>query len=64
LKNEGCVQATHTFDVNGCDGLLHYAQEQKLQSYRAPFDMHGRFMRALRQNIKGNIDESLVPQSI
>ena len=30
------VQATHTFDVNGCDALLHSAQKRKLRSYRAP----------------------------
>ena len=30
------VQATHTFDVNGCDALLHSAQKRKLRSYPAP----------------------------
>ena len=30
------VQATHTFDVNGCDALLRSAQRQKLRSYPAP----------------------------
>ena len=78
------VQATHTFDVNGCDALLHSAQKRKLRSYRAPLCTdhiirdwkracdevcHARtiqrcFMRALRRNTEGDIDESLVPQSI
>ena len=30
------VQTMHTFDVNGCDALLHSAQKQKLRSYPAP----------------------------
>jgi len=30
------VQATHTFDVNGCDALLHSAQKRKFRSYPAP----------------------------
>ena len=30
------VQATHTFDVNGCDALLHSAQKRKLRSYPVP----------------------------
>ena len=30
------VQATHTFDVNGCDALLHPAQKRTLRSYRVP----------------------------
>ena len=30
------VQATHTFDVNGCDALLHSAQKRKLSGYPAP----------------------------
>ena len=78
------VQATHTFDVNGCDALLHSAQKRKLRSYCAPLCTaniirdwkracdevcHARtiqrcFMRALRRNTEGDIDESLVPQSI
>ena len=78
------VQATHTFDVNGCDTLLHSAQKRKLRSYPAPLCTdhivrdwqracdeicHARtiqrcFMRALRRNTEGDIDESLVPQSI
>ena len=77
------VQATHTFDVNGCDALLHSAQKRKLRSYPAPLCTnhivrdweracdeicHARtiqrcFMRALRRNTEGDIDESLVPQS-
>ena len=78
------VQATHTFDVNGCDALLHFAQKRKLRSYPAPLCTdhivrdwqqacdeicHARtiqrcFIRALRQNTEGDIDENLVPQSI
>ena len=78
------VQATHTFDVNGCDALLHSAQKRKLRSYPASLCTnhifrdwkkacdevcHSRtiqrcFMRALRRNTEGDIDESLVPQSI
>ena len=78
------VRATHTFDVNGCDALLHFAQKRKLRSYPAPLCTdhivrdwqracdeicHARtiqrcFMRALRRNTEGDIDESLVPQSI
>jgi len=78
------VQATHTFDVNGCDVLLHFAQKQNLRIYPAPlctdhivrgwqrvFDeiCHAQtiqrcFMRALRRNTEGDIDESLLPQSI
>ena len=77
------VQTTHTFDVNGCDALLHSAQKRKLRNYRAPLCTdhivrdwilacdevcHGTiqwcFMRTLRRNTEGNIDESLVPQSI
>ena len=78
------VQATHTFDVNGCDALLHPAQKRKLRGYppllctdRIVRDWnrvcdevcHSRtiqwcFMWALRQNTEGNIEESLVPQSI
>ena len=78
------VQATHTFDVNGCDALLHSGQKRKLRSYPAPLCTdhivrdwqqvcdeicHARtiqrcFIRALRQNTEGDIDENLVPQSI
>ena len=78
------VVATHTFDVNGCDDLLHSSQKWKLRSYPDPLctehifrDLeracdevcHTRmiqrcFMRALRLNTEGNIDESLFPQSI
>ena len=78
------VRATHTFDANGCDTLLHSSQERKCRSYPAPLwtdhilrdwkraceeACHARtiqryFMRALRRNTKGGIDESLVPKSI
>ena len=30
------VQATHTFDVNGCDALLHSAQKKRMRSFFAP----------------------------
>ena len=30
------VQATHTFDVNGCDALLHSAQKNRMRSFPAP----------------------------
>ena len=30
------VQATHTFDVNGCDALLHSAQKKRMRSSPAP----------------------------
>ena len=29
------VQATHTFDVNGCDALLHSSQKRILRTYPA-----------------------------
>ena len=78
------VQATHTFDVNGCNTLLHSAQKWKLRSYPDPLCTnhilrdwkkvcdevcHARtiqhcFMRTLRRDTEGDIDESLVPQSI
>ena len=73
------VQTTHTFDVNGCDALLHSAQKRNLRNYRAPLCTdhivrdwilacdevcHGTiqwcFMRTLRRNTEGNIDESFV----
>ena len=78
------VQATHNFDVNGCDALLHSAQKKRMRSYPAPLCTehivrdwnrackevcHNRtiqrcFMRALRRDADGEIDESLVPKSI
>ena len=78
------VQATHTFDVNGCDALLHSAQKKRMRSFPAPLCTehivrdwkraceevcHSRtiqrcFMRALRRNADGEIDENLVPQEI
>ncbi len=78
------VQATHTFDINGCDALLHSAQKKRMRTYPAPLYTqhivrdwnracaevcHARtiqrcFMRALRRDADGEIDESLVPQSI
>ena len=30
------IQATHTFDVNGCDALLHSAQKRTMRSFPAP----------------------------
>ena len=30
------VQATHCFDINGCDALLHSAQKKRMRSYPAP----------------------------
>ena len=30
------VRATHTFDANGCDTLLHSSQKRKCRSYPAP----------------------------
>ena len=78
------VQTTHTFDVNGCDALLHSAQKKRMRSFPAPLCTeyivrdwkraceevwHSRtiqrcFMRALRRNGDGEIDESLVLQEI
>ena len=78
------VQATHTFDFNGCDALLHSAQKKRMRSFPAPLCTehivrdwkraceevcHSRmiqrcFMRALRRNADGEIDESLIPQEI
>ena len=78
------VQATHTFDVNGCDALLHSSQKKRMRSYPAPLCTehivrdwdracsevcHNRtiqrcFMRALRRDADGEIDESLIPKSI
>ena len=78
------VQATHKFDVNGCDTLLYSSQKRKLRNYFAPLCTehivrdwkraceevcHARtiqrcFMRALRRNAEGDIDETLVPKSI
>ena len=75
------VQATPTFDVNGCDALLHSAQKKRMRSFPAPLCTehivrdwkracdqvcHSRtiqrcFMRALRRDADGEIDESLIP---
>ena len=77
-------QATHIFDINGCDALLHSVQKKRMRSFPAPlctdhivrdwkraFDevCHHRtiqrcFMRALRRDAAGEIDESLVPRAI
>ena len=78
------VQATHTFGVNACDVLLHFAQKRKLRNISALLCTdhiirdwnracdevcHSKtiqrcFIRALRRNMEGDIDGSLVPQSI
>ena len=78
------VQATHIFDVNGCDALLHSSQKKQMRSYPPPLCTehivrdwtrackeicHARtiqrcFMRALRRDTNGDIDESLIPKEI
>ena len=30
------IQATHTFDVNGCDALLHSVQKKRMRTFPAP----------------------------
>ena len=77
-------QATHIFDINGCDALLHSVQKKRMRSFPAPLCTdhivrdwkracdevcHHRtlqrcFMRALRRDADGEIDESLVPRAI
>ena len=78
------IQATHTFDVNGCDALLHSVQKKRMRTFPAPLCTehivrdwnraceevcHPRtiqrcFMRALRRDADGEIDENLVPKAI
>ena len=70
------VQTTPPFDVNGCNALLHSAQNAVISNHivrdwkKACDEVcHARtiqhcFMRTLRRNTEGDIDESSVPQSL
>ena len=64
-------QATHIFDINGCDALLLSAQNHIVRDWKRACDevchhhtIQRFFMQALRQDAEGEIDESLVPREI
>ena len=64
-------QATHIFDINGCDALLHSVQNHIVRDWKRACDevchhhtIQRFFMQTLRQDAEGEIDESLVPWAI